>query len=185
MGSAPQRAVTQEQVAREAGVSRGLVSMALAGSPRVAQATRDHILGTAARLGYRVNRSAAALASGRSGLIGLVLPDLRNPFFDFIAHALQVAAREQGLTLVITLATQVGDGEGAVDTMLAMQLEGLVLVSPAMPDPVIRALGRETAVCLIGRTSAGGRVDTVRLDEEAAALVVVDHLLGAGTQDLV
>ena len=74
MGSAPQRAVTQEQVAREAGVSRGLVSMALAGSPRVAQATRDHILGTAARLGYRVNRSAAALASGRSGLIGLVLP---------------------------------------------------------------------------------------------------------------
>lgn len=184
-GTRPSRAITQSQVAREAGVSRGLVSMALAGSPRVARETRDHILATAARLGYRVNRSAAALASGRSGLVGLVLPDLRNPFFDFIAHSLQVAARQEGLTLLITIATGSTEGREVLETLLTMQLEGLILVSPAMPDEAIRELSRETVVCLIGRSSAGGDVDTVRLDEAAAAEVVVEHLRQVGAEELV
>ena len=184
-GSGRARAVTQVQVAREAGVSRGLVSMALAGSPRVAPATRDHILATARRLGYRVNRSAAALASGRSGLIGMVLPDLRNPFFDFVAHSLQEAAQDEGLTLVLTIASGGAAGSQALEALLTMQLEGLVLVSPALPDAEIRSLGSHTPVCLVGRSSVGGAVDTVRLDESAAADVVVAHLRQAGADELV
>ncbi|WP_172120336.1 LacI family DNA-binding transcriptional regulator [Actinomyces faecalis] len=188
-GSGRARAVTQAEVAQEAGVSRGLVSMALAGSSRVAPTTRNHILATAQRLGYRVNRSAAALASGHSGLLGLVLPDLRNPFFDYIAHCLQEAARQAGLTLIIAIASGSPDDDGAgrqaLEALLAMQLEGLVLVSPAMSDAAIRALGEETSVCLVGRASAGGATDTVRLDEAAAASAVVAHLREAGADSLV
>ena len=179
------RAVTQADIAREAGVSRGLVSLALAGSPLVAGTTREHVELVAHRLGYRVNRTASSLASGRTGLLGLVLPDLRNPFFDFIADALRVAAQEQGLSLLIAVAPGAEAGREVLETMLTMPVEGMVLVSPAMSDAQIRALGEDTAVCVIGRASAGGSVDTVRLDEAAAARAVVAHLREAGATRLV
>lgn len=180
----PRRAVTQTDVAREAGVSRGLVSLALAGSPLVADATREHIEQTARRLGYRVNRTASSLASGRTGLIGLVLPDLRNPFFDFIADALRAAAREAGFRLLIVVGRAAEDAAEAIDTLVSMRVEGVVLVSSAMSDERIRVLAETIPVCVIGRQSAGGLVDTVRLDERAAARAVVAHLAEAGAQAL-
>ncbi|MDO4242486.1 MAG: LacI family DNA-binding transcriptional regulator [Actinomyces sp.] len=183
-GGGPRR-VAQADVAREAGVSRGLVSLTLSGSGQVSAASRERIRQAAQRLGYRVNTSAASLASGRSGLVGLVLPDLRNPFFDFLAQALQGAAREHGLTMLIILSPGDDEGRAAVDALVGMRVEGLVLVSPAMGAPAIRALGRDTPVCLVGRMDVGGAIDTVRLDEAAAATVVVDHLAAAGAQRLV
>ncbi|WP_235931463.1 MULTISPECIES: LacI family DNA-binding transcriptional regulator [Actinomyces] len=177
--------VTQADVARAVGVSRGLVSLALNGSPSVASSTRDRILLTAQRLGYRPNATAASLASGRSGLIGLLLPDLRNPFFDFVAHALQEAVAQRGMTLLVTVGTGARASRRSVDALLALRVEGLVLVSPGLPDEDLRELGEVCPVCLIGRVSPGGRVDTIRLDERAAAEVVISHLVQAGAGRLV
>lgn len=178
------RRVTQADVAREAGVSRGLVSLALSGSELVSAASRERIAAAARHLGYRADASAASLASGRSGMVGLVLPDLRNPFFDFLAQALQEAARERGLTVLISLAADDG-GRAAADTLLGLRVEGLVLVSPALGEATIRALGRDVPVCVVGHADVGGCVDTVRLDEAAAAETVVEHLVGAGARRLV
>ena len=75
--------VTQDDVARVAGVSRSLVSLALNGSPKVAAETRRRIAEAATTLGYRVNAAAASLARQRSRTIGLVLPNLRNAFFEY------------------------------------------------------------------------------------------------------
>ena len=94
---------TQADVARAAGVLRGLVSLALNGSPLVAQATAEHIKQVASRMGYRVNAQAAALVSHRSRVIALVLPHLMNPFFDSIAQSLQEAARKRGYVLFTVL----------------------------------------------------------------------------------
>lgn len=161
------------------------MSLALSGSSSVAASTRARILATAEELGYRHNATAASLASGRSGLIGLLLPDLRNPFFDFIAHALQEAVAQRGMTLLVTVGTGAQASRGPVEALLALRVEGLVLVSPALSDEALRDLGELCPVCLIGRESPGGRVDTVRLDERAAADVVVTHLVAAGARRLV
>ena len=72
---------TQADVARMAGVSRGLVSLALAGRPGVSSATRRRIQDAADRLGYSRDLSAASLATGSSPVLGIILPNLRNPFF--------------------------------------------------------------------------------------------------------
>ncbi|MCL3777594.1 MULTISPECIES: LacI family DNA-binding transcriptional regulator [unclassified Actinomyces] len=177
--------VTQADVARAAGVSRGLVSLALNGSPSVASSTRERILATAEQLGYRPNATAASLASGRSGLIGLLLPDLRNPFFDFVAHALQEAVAQRGMTLLVTVGAGARASRRPVDALLALRVEGLVLVSPALSDEELRGLGEACPVCLIGRCGPGGRVDTIRLDERAAAEAVISHLVRAGAGRLV
>lgn len=67
---------TQTDVARMAGVSRGLVSLALAGRPGVSSATRRRIQDAADRLGYSRDLSAASLATGSSPVLGIILPQL-------------------------------------------------------------------------------------------------------------
>ena len=175
---------TQADVARAAGVSRGLVSLALNGSPLVAQATAEHIKQVANRMGYRVNAQAAALASRRSRVIALVLPYLMNPFFDSIAQSLQEAARERGYVL-FTVLGGADVIEKELEEVLALRVEGLVFVSPALAADDLRNLGRAVPVCVIGRAGVGGQVDSVRVDEKAAAEKVLEHLRSQGLYTVV
>lgn len=175
---------TQADVARAAGVSRGLVSLALNGSPLVAQATAEHIKQVANRMGYRVNAQAAALASRRSRVIVLVLPHLMNPFFDSIAQSLQEAARERGYVL-FTVLGGADVIEKELEEVLALRVEGLVFVSPALAADDLRNLGRAVPVCVIGRAGVGGQVDSVRVDEKAAAEKVLEHLRSQGLYTVV
>ncbi|RLP11471.1 LacI family DNA-binding transcriptional regulator [Propionibacterium australiense] len=169
--------VTQDDVARAAGVSRSLVSLALNGSPKVAEETRRRIAETAARLGYRVNAAAASLARQRSRTIGLVLPNLRNAFFEQIAHTLGDATSARDLALFVTVGSEQPEVlHRAIESLLSVRVMGLILVSPWLSDEDLIAIGEEVPVCLIGRRSPGGRVDSVRVDEQAAARLLIGHL---------
>ena len=75
---------TQQDVALAAGVSRGLVSLALKGEGRMSDETRRRILRTARTLGYRTNTAAAELAARRSSRLAVIVPYLDNPFFDVL-----------------------------------------------------------------------------------------------------
>ena len=178
-------AATQSDVARAAGVSRSLVSLALSGSPKVAAGTRERIEEVAASLGYRVNVSASSLARKRSTIIGLVLPNLRNAFFEQIAACLGRAAARRGLTLFVTVGSDQSEVlHQAVESLLGVRVAGIIFVSPWLPGEDLVAIGEEVPVCVIGRRSPGGRVDSVRVDEEAAARLVVDHLAVLGMRTM-
>lgn len=177
--------VTQDDVARVAGVSRSLVSLALNGSPKVAAETRRRIAETATTLGYRVNAAAASLARQRSRTIGLVLPNLRNAFFEQIAHTLGDATGARDLALFVTVGSDRPEVlHRAVESLLSVRVIGLILVSPWLPDEDLIAIGEEVPVCLIGRRSPGGSVDSVRVDEEAAARLLVGHLAELGMRSV-
>ena len=79
------RAVTLKHVAEHAGVSRATVSLVLRESPLVAVETRDRVKSSITSVGYVYNRGAARLRSGMSGTIGLIVPDIANPFFAQLA----------------------------------------------------------------------------------------------------
>ena len=88
-------------VARRAGVSKSTVSLVLQNSPTVRAETRDQVRTAMAEIGYVYNRAAANLRSAGAGLIGLVINDLRNPFFTEFATSLQMALSAQGYATVV------------------------------------------------------------------------------------
>src|SRR5690606_10101994 len=96
-----ERRPTIIDVAREAGVSKSTVSLVLQNSPLVKDATREHVRAVMQEMGYVYNRAAAKLRKSNPDLIGLVINDLRNPFFSEFAVSLQMALSSRGYAAVI------------------------------------------------------------------------------------
>ena len=88
-------------VAERAGVSKSTAARALAGSANITDETRERVLKAAAQAGYERNHLAVGMRSGRSGLLGLVIPDITNPFWADVARGAQDKAAETGSSLLV------------------------------------------------------------------------------------
>jgi LacI family transcriptional regulator len=95
------RRTTIKDIARAAGVSIAAVSFVLNKSGSVGAEVRSRVLAAAETLGYRPNQSAQAMRTGKSRTLGLLLPDLRNPFFAELAHAVGNSARDAGYAVLL------------------------------------------------------------------------------------
>lgn len=171
-------AVTIRDVAREAGVSISTVSRALAAPERVAEPTRSSVQAIAARLGYRPNRNARGLITGRSGSIGLVVPDLENPFFGSVCKGVQARARAAGHSVFIADSDEDPSAEGEIVHGLIKQVDGVILCSPRTSDEEVRQLAAQTPLVLANRALDG--VSSITFDNAGGTRVVLRHLVALG-----
>lgn len=174
--------VTIRDVARHAGVSQPTASLVLGNHPRarVAPATRERVLAAAAALGYRPNVVAQSLARGRSYALGVIVPDLGNPFFaDVVAGAGRVAA-EAGYALLLC-----GEGErpaaAHLATLLSRQIDG-VIVDALNAAELDEAALAGVNVVLVDEPSE--RWPGVASDAPGAGRMAAEHLLGLGHRRL-
>lgn len=115
-------------VARRAGVSQPLVSLVIAGNRtvRVADATRDRILRAAEELGYRPNVIARALVQSRSYSLGIIIPDLYNPFFADVVSGVERVASEEGYAVLLCNAAEVSAARH-IEALRARQIDGIII----------------------------------------------------------
>lgn len=173
---------TIHDVAARAGVSKSLVSLALRGSPAVAEASRAAILQAAEELGYRPNAAARSLAARSSRTIGVLVLDLHNPVFAEVLDGVLAGVRARGYsTMVVTGGMDPALQQAELGKLLEFQVEGLVLVSHRMPAAEVRRIAADAPVCVVTRRDVTGPgIDTVANDDQAGARMAVEHLVALG-----
>ncbi|MFT3688706.1 LacI family DNA-binding transcriptional regulator [Paenirhodobacter sp.] len=172
-------AVSIKDVARQAGVAPSTVSRALGKGP-VSEDVRRKVADAVIQTGYRPNLAARRLRSRQSMTVGLVVADIRNPFFTELARAVETAAYESGMR-VLLCNTDEDPGREAMylGLMAEERASGLILAPTRALDPA-RLAEFEIPVVLVDRGLPGARRDTVVLDNRAAAETLVDHLVATG-----
>jgi len=181
-------AVTLKDVALESGVNVSTASRALNNSYGVHEDTRRHVLKVAARLKYRANQVARGLVTGRSHSIGLVISDIRNPFFAEVARGAEDAAFRADRTLVLCNSDLNAEKQMRyIEWLLAKSIDGIVMnsvapVGPALQDQ-LRAAG--VPVVLLNLSSADRRVSQCRCssvvaDNVAGGEMAANYLIGLG-----
>jgi LacI family transcriptional regulator len=165
-------------VARRAGVSQPLVSMVIAGNPgvRVSPATRERILHAAAELGYRPNVLARGLVQSRSYSLGIIIPDLHNPFFaDVVSGAERVAAQE-GYAVLLCNASEV-PADRHVESLRSRQIDGVIIDAVGAASLPVEALAALNVVLIDEPSETHLAVTT---DALLAGRLAAEHLLSLG-----
>ena len=168
-------------VAKLAGVSKSLVSLVMRGAPNVSTESRAAVLAAAADLGYRPNAAARSLAARRSSVVGCVVSDLHNPFFADVIDGIEEEAAGAGYRLLVSPGFLDGAREAvAVDTLMQLRVDALILVGSAMRLEELGMASSLIPVVLIGHDRAPEGLHTVSSDDVAGAEAVVDHLVESG-----
>lgn len=178
--STPKQAANLGDVAQVLGVSVATVSNALSGKGRVSAELIPRIRETAARLGYVPSPAARALRTGRSNVLGLVLPDLASPLFPQIAQAIEFAANKAGYGVLIADSRgDVAQQTSAINRLVARDVDGLIVV----PRRGTRVADMGCPVAVIDSPSTPG--NTVSADHWQGGELVGAHLAGLGHRKVV
>lgn len=173
--------VTIIDVAREAEVSPATVSRVLTDAKPVSDALARRVRDAVTRLGYRPNPAAQGLLRGRSHAVGVVVPDLSNPYFAEVLKGVTSAAEESDRRTLIADTNETVGQERQIVLELARWVDGIVLCSPRMSDAELRATAASVSdlVC-INRVLADPPVAAVVVDFRSGLRAICDHLLALG-----
>lgn len=180
----PGRRTTLADIARAVGVSVGAVSVAINGRPGVSDELRRTIQETAQRLGYSPNRSAVALRTRRSGLVGLLIRNLRNPFFLDVAEGFERECAARGCEVVIGSSHYDPARELALVHAFADRAVDALALAPIGGARAAHAWKAATGapIVLLNSVTYAPDVAALRVHSDGAAALegAVDHLVALG-----
>ncbi|TKT04698.1 LacI family DNA-binding transcriptional regulator [Streptomyces lasalocidi] len=170
-----------KDVAALAGVSIRTVSNVVSGSGAVAEQTRLKVQAALDELGYRPNVAARNLRAGRTGLIGLVIPELHSPYFGELAGLIVQAAQQRSWTVVIDQTFGDANAERRLlEGTGGRVVDGLVISPWVLSPEELAAHAQRVPLVFLGERSPGGLADRVAVDNVLAADEATTHLLDLG-----
>jgi DNA-binding LacI/PurR family transcriptional regulator len=171
-------AVTIHDVARRARVSVTTVSRALTQPNLLRRETRQRVLAIAKELAYQPNRAARGLITGKTGSIGIVVPDLANPFYPGVLRGVQVRALQLGHAVLLADSDENADAEGALVNAMEKQVDGVILCAPFSSDSQLHRIAASTPIVLLNRRC--GDIPAVLMDIARGMREAVSHLRELG-----
>ncbi|AWS46124.1 LacI family DNA-binding transcriptional regulator [Streptosporangium sp. 'caverna'] len=177
---------TASDVARLAGTSTAVVSYVFNDGPRrVAPETKERVLKAAEMLQYKPNALARALSAGRSQSIGLVVPDITNPYFAEFARAIEEEAIAKDHLLLIGDSAMTVEREiRLIDTFVDRRVDSLVLASLRQPLDLSHLRRARIPVVTLHRVRDGEHASSLVIDYEEAAYVATKHLAEQGYRSI-
>ncbi|MEU3791570.1 LacI family DNA-binding transcriptional regulator [Streptomyces fructofermentans] len=176
------RPPTIRDVAERAGVSKSLVSLVLRGSDQVRPEKRQAVLSAVEELGYRPNAAARSLSERRTRTVGVLLNDMRNPWFVELLDGLNSLLHDRGLHMLLAdghLNRRLG--EDLTRTFTDLRVDGLVAVGTLPGTKALRTAAGQVPTVLAGtREPVLPHVDVVANDDEHGARLATEHLIGLG-----
>ena len=178
--------ISVKDVADASGVSVGTVSNVLNRPEKVAAATVTRVQDAIDRLGFVRNDAARQLRAGRSRTIGLVVLDLRNPFFTEMARGAEERAVENGLSVLVANSDENSDRESTHLDLFEQQRMFGVLITPVADNPPRLQRMRERGIptVLVDRESRDAAIASVAVDDHQGGKLAAEHLLSLGRRRL-
>lgn len=178
------RAATIQDVARVAGVSRAAVSKVLRDAYGVSPAMRDRVTAAMTELQYRPRLAARAMR-GQTYSIGIEIPDFGNQFFTrMLTGATQALAGTPYQVVVAPAQPGAMEGLQAIEALQDRQVDGIIAVSPRVPQGELERIAERTPVVMFGRHDVSAHYDTVAGDDVAGAHAALQHLLDLGHRSI-
>jgi len=178
----PSATATLRDVAGAAGVSIATVSRVLTGARSSAPATRERVLSAAAQLDYRPSGPARALKLRRSRTVGLLVTDIENPYFPEIVRAVEDAAHERGIAVLLCNATDDPQRELAyINLLLERRVDGIIVAASRVGSRHAALLERAPVpVVLVNSEAPRSSLPAITSDNRGGARQAAEHLINLG-----
>ncbi len=179
------KAIRLTDVAARAGVSTATVSRVLNGLGPTSEDVRARVLRAAKELDYHPNWLARSLRARRTNTVGLVLPDIENPFFTSLVKGAERAAGLRGWNLILCNSDEDVEREAAlVRTLAERKIDGLLLCAAAGPHAYLARYQGHLPIVAVNRLIPGASVPSVTADNRQGAYEAASHLLAKGLRPL-
>jgi len=174
--------IRMKDIAEDLGLSQVTISKVLRGHTDIGKETRERVLKRVRELDYQPNVLARSLVTGRSFLVGLIVPDLLHPFFAEIAKALSTELRKKGYSLIVASSEEDPEIElHEIRQLLARRLDALVIASTGSSTEQFELMERKKEpFVLIDRDFTNLSANFVGVDDEGAGRIATEHLLDIG-----
>jgi len=171
-------------IAKELNITVSTVSRALSGFPAISETTREAVFATAKKLDYSPNRLASALKSGKTYIIGVIVPSVQAHFFASIIHSIEEGLKDSGYRVILYQSNESAENEiNGVKTLLEAQVDGIIAsmsLETANVSHFLEVIKQNKPLILFDRVHTDLKVPTVTLDDFKAGYLATQHLIDQG-----
>ncbi len=171
-------------IAKELNITVSTVSRALSGFPAISETTREAVFATAKKLNYSPNRLASALKSGKTYIIGVIVPSVQAHFFASIIHSIEEGLKDSGYRVILYQSNESAENEiNGVKTLLEAQVDGIIAsmsLETADVSHFLEVIKQNKPLILFDRVHIDLKVPTVTLDDFKAGYLATQHLINQG-----
>lgn len=175
-------------IAKELNITVSTVSRALSGFPAISESTRQTVIEAAKRLNYSPNKLASALKSGKTFIVGVIVPSVQAHFFASVIHSIEEGLKGSGYRIILYQSNESAENEiKGVKTLLEAQVDGIIASISLETDDVAHfqeIIAQNKPLILFDRVSPKLHVPTVTLDDFQAGFLATQHLIDHGYKNI-